>query len=76
LIQINQELATYKLLGDGRCFGGGWNTLTFCFWGRSIEILIGPFTLNQNNQVKLMSSAFVDVGVRYPAAFGVTAAVT
>jgi hypothetical protein len=54
---------------DGRCFVGAWNNLTFCVWGRSIEILVDPYTLSQNNQVKLMASLFCDVGVRYPRCF-------
>lgn len=61
---------------DGQCFAGCWNNLTFCLWGRAIEVLVDPFTLSQNNQTRLMSSLLCDVGVRYPAAFGVTAAVT
>ena len=61
---------------DGKCFAGCWNNLTFCVFGRGVEILVDPFTLSQSNQVKLISSLFCDVGVRYPAAFAVTAAVT
>jgi hypothetical protein len=61
---------------DGRCFAGCWNNLTFCLWGRGVEVLVDPFTLVANHQVRLMSSLFCDVGVRYPGAFGVTAAVT
>jgi hypothetical protein len=61
---------------DVKCFAGCWHCLTFCIWGKGIELLIDPFTLSQNHQVRLMSSLFCDVGVRYPSAFAVTAAVT
>jgi hypothetical protein len=61
---------------DGRWFVGAWNNLTFCLWGRGIEVLVDPFTLTDTHQVKLMSSLLCDVGVRYPGAFGVTTAVT
>jgi hypothetical protein len=61
---------------DGRSFVGCWNNLTFCLWGRGVEVLVDPFTLSANNQVRLMSSLFCDVGIRYAGAFGVTAAVT
>lgn len=60
---------------DGKCFCGAWNNMTFCVWGRGIEILVDPFSLADSNQVKLKSALFADVGVRYPNAFAVTAAV-
>jgi Phage capsid family len=61
---------------DGKCFAGAWNNMTFCFFGRGVEVLVDPFSLSQSNQVRLMSSLFCDVGIRYPNAFAVTAAVT
>jgi len=50
--------------------------MTFCLWGRGVELLIDPLTLMLNNQVRVFATLLCDVGVRYPAAFGVTAAVT
>jgi hypothetical protein len=51
-------------------------TSTFCLWGRGVELLIGPLTLALNNQVRIFANLLCDVGVRYPAAFAVTAPVT
>jgi len=61
---------------DNRCFASCWNNPTFCLCGRGIEVLVDPFSLSQNNQVKLMASLLCDVGVRYANPFVVTAAVT
>ena len=61
---------------DGRCFAGAWNNMTFCLWGRGVELVVDPFTLIESNQVRIISSLFCDVAVRYAGAFGVTAPVT
>ena len=61
---------------DGRCFAGAWNNLTFCVWGGGIEMLVDPFTLSQSHQVRLMSSLFCDIAVRFSNAFGVTVALS
>ena len=61
---------------DNKCFAGCWNNMTFCLWGRGVEVLVDPFTLSGSNQTRLIASLFCDVGVRYPGAFGVTAAVS
>jgi hypothetical protein len=61
---------------DGRAFAGCWNNMTFCIWGRCVELLIDSVTLALNNQVKIYANLLCDVGVRYPAAFAVTAPVT
>jgi hypothetical protein len=53
-------------ISDGRCFAGAWSNLTFVLWGRGIELLIDSIHAN----------LLCDVGVRYPGAFAVTAAVT
>ena len=58
---------------DGRCFAGCWNNLTFCLWGRGVEILVDPYTLSQSNQTRLIASLFCDVAVRYAGGFAVTA---
>jgi hypothetical protein len=42
--------------------------MTFCIWGRSVELLIDPLTLVLNNQVRFFANLLCDVGVRYPAA--------
>jgi hypothetical protein len=43
---------------------------------RGVELLIDPLTLALNNQVRIFANLLCDVGVRYPAAFAVTAPVT
>ena len=50
--------------------------MTFCLWGRGVELLIDPLTLALNNQVRIIANLLCDVGVRYPGAFAVTALVT
>jgi hypothetical protein len=50
--------------------------MTFCIWGRGVELLIDAVTLALNNQVKIYANLLCDVGVRYPGAFAVTAPVT
>jgi hypothetical protein len=44
--------------------------------GRGVELLIDSTTLALNNQVRIFANLLCDVGVRYPAAFAVTAPVT
>jgi Phage capsid family len=61
---------------DAKAFAGCWNNMTFCIWGRGVELLIDPLTLALNNQVRIFANLLCDVGVRYPAAFAVTAPVT
>jgi Phage capsid family len=61
---------------DGRCFAGCWNNMTFCLWGRGIELLIDAVTMALTGQVKIYANLLCDVGVRYPAAFAVTTPVT
>jgi hypothetical protein len=50
--------------------------MTFCLWGRGVELLIDSVTLALNNQIRIFASLLADVAVRYPAALAVTAAVT
>jgi hypothetical protein len=50
--------------------------MTFCLWGRGVELLIDAKTFALNGQIKIYANLLCDVGVRYPAAFAVTAAVT
>jgi hypothetical protein len=61
---------------DRRASDGCWNNMTFCFWHRGVELLIDTYTLALNNQVRIFANLLCDVGVRYPAAIAVTAAVT
>jgi hypothetical protein len=61
---------------DGRCFAACWNNMTFCLWGCGVELSIDSVTLALNNQIKIYANLLCDVGVRYPGAFAVTAAVT
>jgi hypothetical protein len=46
------------------------------FVGRGVELLIDPVTLALTGQIKIYANLLCDVGVRYPGAFAVTAAVT
>jgi predicted phage gp36 major capsid-like protein len=50
--------------------------MTFCLWGRGVEILVDQYTMALTGQVKIYATLLADVGVRYPQAFAVTAAVT
>ena len=61
---------------DDRCFAGCWNNLKFCLWGRGVELVINQYMLALTGQIKIYASLLADVGVRYPNAFAVTAAVT
>ena len=61
---------------DARCFAGCWNNMTFCLWGRGVELLIDSVTLAVNNQIKIHTNLLCDVGIRYPGAFATTAAVS
>jgi hypothetical protein len=30
---------------DAKAFAGYWNNMTFCFWGRGVELTIDPLAL-------------------------------
>jgi hypothetical protein len=47
-----------------RCFAGAWNNLTFCLWGRAVELLVNHFSLALTGQVKIYATLLADVGVR------------
>jgi hypothetical protein len=49
--------------------------MTFCVWGRSVELLVDALSLALNNQVRITATLLCDVGVRYPSAFAVTEAI-
>jgi hypothetical protein len=55
---------------DNNVFVGCFSMMTFCLWGRSIEVLVNPFTLADQNKVKIDATLFCNVGIRYPSAFG------
>jgi hypothetical protein len=61
---------------DMMAFAGWLNNMTFCIWSRGVERLIDAKTFAFNNQVRIFANLLCDVGVRYPAAFAVTAPVT
>jgi hypothetical protein len=61
---------------DGRAFAGWWNNLTFCLWGRGVELLIDSVTIALTGQIKIYANLLADIGVRYLAAFAVIAPVT
>jgi hypothetical protein len=48
---------------DGRCFAGCWNNLTFCLWGRGVELLIDAVTMALTGQVKIYANLLADVGI-------------
>ena len=50
--------------------------IAFYLCGRGVELLIDSLSLALNNQVRIFANLLCDVGVRYPAAFAVTQAVT
>jgi hypothetical protein len=52
------------------------NSCQRALWGRGVELLIEAKTLALNNQIRIFANLLCDVGVRYPAAFAVTAPVT
>jgi hypothetical protein len=60
----------------GRAFCECWNNLTFCLWGRGVELLVDAVTMALTGQIKIYANLLADVGVRYPGAFAVTAPVT
>jgi putative transposase len=47
---------------DGRCFAGCWNNMTFCLWGRGVELLIDSVTLALTGQIKIYANLLADVG--------------
>jgi hypothetical protein len=61
---------------DTKAFAGCWNNITFCIWGRRVELLIDPLTLALNNQVRIFANLLCDGGMLYRGAFAVTAPVT
>jgi hypothetical protein len=38
--------------------------MTFCLWGRGVELLIDSITLALNNQIRIFASLLADVAVR------------
>jgi hypothetical protein len=50
--------------------------MMFSLWGRGAELLIDSKTLALNDQIRIFATLLCDVGVGYPAAFAVSAAVT
>jgi Phage capsid family len=43
---------------DGRAFAGCWNNMTFCLWGRGVELLIDQVTMALTGQVKITRVCF------------------
>jgi hypothetical protein len=56
----------------GRVYCGCWNNMTFCVWGRSVELLVDSISLALNNQFRITATLLCDGGVRYPGAFAIT----
>jgi hypothetical protein len=50
--------------------------MTFCLWGRGVELLVDAVTMALTGQIKIYANLLADIGVHYPGAFAVTAAVT
>ena len=55
---------------DNNAFVGCWSMMTFCFWGRGVEVLVNPFSLADQNKVKISATLLCNVAIRYPSAFG------
>lgn len=49
-------------------FSGRWQDLVLAYWG-GVEIVIDPYTLATTGTYRITANAFMDVGVRHPAAF-------
>lgn len=67
-------IATPYLLNaanKGRLVFGDFSHALFGYWG-AFDLVIDPFTLAENNQVKLVGNMYVDLGLTQPAAFSVT----
>ena len=60
----------------GKAVAGCWNNMTFCLWGRGVELLVDQLSLALIGQIKIYANLLADVGVRYPGAFAVTVPVT
>jgi hypothetical protein len=43
---------------DAKAFAGCWNNMTFCLWGRGVELLIDAVTMALTGQVKIMLTCF------------------
>jgi HK97 family phage major capsid protein len=54
---------------DSTIFCGCFSMMTFLFWGRSIEVLVNPYTLADQAKIKLDATLLCNVGIRYPSAF-------
>jgi hypothetical protein len=59
----------------GKAFCGCWNNMSFCLWGRSVELFVDAVTMALTGQIKIYATLLADVGVRYPGAFAATAPV-
>jgi hypothetical protein len=76
MLLLDAVLQSSPEVTDAKAFAGCWNNMTFCIWGRGVELPIDAVTLALNNQVRIFANLLCDVGVRYPGAFAVTAPVT
>jgi hypothetical protein len=56
----------------GSVFVGAWQVFTLCIWGKSIEILLDPYSLPDANELQIKASLVCDVAA--PESFGVEVA--
>lgn len=54
---------------NGNLYFGNWQQLIVGMWGPGIELIIDPYSLSLNNNIRIVANSMVDVGVRQPGAF-------
>lgn len=55
----------------GQIVFGNFSNLLLVYFGSGLDLLVDPFTLGGNQQVKIHANRFVDLAVRQPKAFSI-----
>ena len=55
----------------GRVVMGNFRQLVLAYFGSGIDILVDPYTLGENGNIKLVATRFVDLGARQAKAFAI-----
>jgi HK97 family phage major capsid protein/HK97 family phage prohead protease len=55
----------------GKAVFGNFRQLVLCYFGSGIDILVDPYTLGDNANIKLHANRFVDLAVRQAGAFSI-----
>lgn len=55
----------------GRVVMGNFRQLVLAYFGSGVDILVDPYTLGENGNIKLVATRFVDLGVRQAKAFAI-----